>query len=85
MRDHHHAGLYQREQASSFVNVLNLAAVALLLPMMVPVAPRATIREKCTDTPGGAIAVISGSTVGLPGGMRKPRRARHPFMVAFHA
>src|SRR5215813_185428 len=34
MRDHHHTGLYQREQASGFVNVLNLGAVAFLLPVM---------------------------------------------------
>ena len=34
-----------------------------------------------TETPGGVIAINSGSTVGLPGGMRNPRRARHPFMT----
>src|SRR5579871_3453375 len=28
------------------------------------------------------MAIISGSTVGFPGGMRKPNRARHPIMVA---
>src|SRR5215472_4549083 len=50
-------------------------------PWWVPVGPRATIRAKCTDTPGGVIAIISGSTVGLPGGMRKPSRVRHPFIT----
>src|SRR5690349_16572591 len=36
------------------------------------------------ETPGGVIAVNSGSTVGLPGGIRKPRRARHPLISILH-
>jgi hypothetical protein len=36
----------------------------------------ATMRVKCTVTPGGASRIISGSTVGLPGGTRKPMRVR---------
>src|SRR5665213_1012185 len=51
-------------------------------PSRLPPTPGATIREKCTETPSGAISAISHSIVGLPGGMRKPIRARHPFMRA---
>src|SRR5690349_6114851 len=36
------------------------------------------MRAKCTDTPSGASLNISRSIVGVPGGMRKPSRARHP-------
>src|SRR5438309_8546778 len=43
-------------------------------PGMEPEAPCATMRVKCTDTSGGARAIISTSTVGLPGGTRKPMR-----------
>jgi hypothetical protein len=39
------------------------------------------MRVKCTDTPAGVSAIISGSVVGFPGGTKKPRRARHPIMV----
>src|SRR5438067_686992 len=51
-------------------------------PCNVPVGPCATMREKCTVTPAGAIAIISGSTVGLPGGTRKPSRARRSVIAA---
>src|SRR5712692_3797660 len=44
-------------------------------PWCEPAAPCATMRVKCTDTSGGARAIISTSTVGLPGGTRKPMRA----------
>jgi hypothetical protein len=40
------------------------------------------MRVKCTDTPGGVNAAISGSTVGLPGGNKNPIRVRHPFIVS---
>src|ERR1043166_5964719 len=49
-------------------------------PTWLPVAPCATRREKCTLTPAGASAIISGSTVGFPGGTKNPSRARHPVM-----
>src|SRR3954469_9458397 len=39
------------------------------------------MRWKCTDTPVGASAIISGSTVGLPGGTMNPSRARHPIIA----
>src|SRR5271166_3244937 len=50
-------------------------------PASEPVAPRAVMRWKCTDTPSGANAIISGSTVGFPGGSRKPSRALQPIIV----
>src|SRR5437660_2841496 len=43
-------------------------------PWCEPAAPCATMRVKCTDTRAGASAIISTSTVGLPGGTRKPMR-----------
>src|SRR5258706_13712415 len=43
-------------------------------PWCDPAAPCATMRVKCTDTRAGARAIISTSTVGLPGGTRKPMR-----------
>src|SRR6202048_681832 len=49
-------------------------------PSSEPVAPRAVMRWKCTDTPSGAKAIISGSTVGFPGGSRKPNRALQPII-----
>jgi hypothetical protein len=52
-------------------------------PASAPGVPLATIRWKCNDTPAGASAVISGSTVGLPGGTRNPSRARQPFVILF--
>src|SRR5579872_4603571 len=50
-------------------------------PSGAPGMPRATMRWKCTDTPSGASAIISVSTVGLPGGTRKPSRARQPIIL----
>jgi hypothetical protein len=50
--------------------------VALVLASGAPGLPQATIRWKCSDTPGGTIAIVSASTVGLPGGSRKPSLAR---------
>jgi hypothetical protein len=38
------------------------------------------MRWKCSETPLGANSIISVSTVGLPGGTRKPSRARQPIM-----
>ena len=38
------------------------------------------MRWKCTDTPSGANAIISGSTVGFPGGSRNPSRALQPII-----
>src|SRR6202035_2713364 len=49
-------------------------------PSREPVAPRAVMRWKCTDTPSGANAIISGSTVGFPGGSRNPSRALQPII-----
>src|SRR3954453_3361318 len=43
--------------------------------------PPESMRWKCSDTPVGASAIISGSTVGLPGGTMKPSRARHPIIA----
>src|SRR5258706_3854278 len=47
-------------------------------PWCEPAAPCATMRVKCTVTCGGLMAsdraIISTSTVGLPGGTRKPIR-----------
>src|SRR5262249_42952923 len=40
-----------------------------------------TMRWKCTETPSGAIAIISVSTVGFPGGTKKPSRARQPIIA----
>jgi hypothetical protein len=85
MGEHHDVWLDHREECRAFVNVLDLASITLFLSVMRSGRPPATIREKCTDTPGGAMAIISGSTVGFPGGIRKPRRARHPFMVVLLA
>src|ERR1051326_956784 len=45
-------------------------------PAWAPVEPLADRRVKWTETPCGVSSVISGSTVGLPGGTRKPMRAR---------
>src|SRR5438477_5971236 len=39
------------------------------------------MRWKCTDTPSGANAIISGSTVGFPGGSRNPSRALQPIIL----
>src|SRR3984885_12137992 len=39
------------------------------------------MRVKCSDTPDGASSIISGSSVGLPGGTRNPMRARQPFIL----
>src|SRR5438105_10777580 len=50
-------------------------------PWREPGAPYAAMRWKCTDTPSGANAIISGSTVGFPGGSRKPSRALQPIML----
>src|SRR3989454_12557694 len=41
------------------------------------------MRVKCTDTWGGARAIISTSTVGLPGGTRKPMRTGLSFGSRF--
>src|SRR3954466_13402968 len=43
--------------------------------------PRATMRWKCSETPSGASSIISVSTVGLPGGTRKPSLARQPIIA----
>ena len=77
MGEHHDVWLDHREECRAFANVLDLASVALFLSVMGSGRPTATIREKCTDTPAGAMMIISGSTVGFPGGIRKPK-ARHP-------
>src|SRR5215467_3296333 len=50
-------------------------------PSCEPAPPRAVMRWKCTDTPGGASAIISVSTVGFPGGTRNPNRALQPIIV----
>src|SRR5215469_4064407 len=49
-------------------------------PSCEPAPPRAVMRWKCTDTPGGASATISPSTVGFPGGTRNPNRALQPII-----
>src|SRR5271169_4014281 len=49
-------------------------------PSREPGAPCAAMRWKCTDTPSGANAIISGSTVGFPGGSRNPSRALQPII-----
>src|ERR1700719_5406380 len=49
-------------------------------PSREPGAPYAAMRWKCTDTPSGANAIISPSTVGLPGGSRNPSRALQPII-----
>src|SRR5690348_2907371 len=51
-------------------------------PSSEPVVPCAVMRWKCTDTPSGATAIISGSTVGFPGGSRNPNRALQPIIVS---
>src|SRR5260370_10804917 len=43
--------------------------------------PPAAMRWKCNDTPEGASAIISASTVGLPGGTRNPSLARQPIIA----
>src|SRR5271169_6086926 len=53
-----------------------------LCPSGAPGVPRAIMRLKCKETPFGANIIISGSTVGLPGGTRKPSRALHPIIAA---
>src|ERR1700733_14279563 len=50
-------------------------------PEWVPAPPLADRRVKWTETPVGASSVISGSTVGLPGGARNPIRVLHPIMT----
>ena len=52
-----------------------------LCPESEPGVPRATMRWKCSETPSGAIAIISASTVGFPGGTRKPSLARQPIIA----
>src|SRR5260370_65088 len=44
--------------------------------------PPAAMRWKCNDTPEGASAIISASTVGLPGGTRNPSLALQPIMAS---
>jgi hypothetical protein len=55
--------------------------VALALARERAADAAATMRWKCSETPGGANWVISVSTVGLPGGSRKPSLARQPIML----
>src|SRR5205823_5690931 len=52
-----------------------------LCPSSEPPTPRATMRWKCSETPVGANSIISVSTVGLPGGTRKPSLARQPIIA----
>src|SRR5688572_23591103 len=68
------------EGLTSFISATFSSRCAIWLrlrsscPSCEPVLPCATILSKWTVTPGGARRNISGSTVGLPGGTRKPRR-----------
>src|SRR6267378_8067928 len=54
-------------------------------PWCDPAAPCATMRVKCTETCGGASAIISTSTVGFPGGTRKPMRTGRARGSGFNA
>jgi hypothetical protein len=50
-------------------------------PSSEPGVPPATMRWKWSETPWGAIAIISVSTVGFPGGSRKPSLALQPIIA----
>ena len=52
-----------------------------LCPSSEPGVPCATMRWKCSETPSGANAIISGSTVGFPGGTKNPSLARQPIIA----
>ena len=72
----------RRQQASGLVQAGDLAAVAFLTgPVGSGRGRLADRRLKWTETPAGASSVISGSTVGLPGGTRNPIRALQPVIV----
>src|SRR5262252_6447668 len=65
--------------ASMFSTIMRLRSS---WPSSEPVAPRAVMRWKCTETPTGAKAIISASTVGFPGGTRNPSRALQPIILS---
>src|SRR4051812_21728260 len=71
--------------ASSFTPASRLSIIARVrwswLSSAPGTPPPESMRWKCSDTPSGASAIISGSTVGLPGGTMNPSRARHPIIA----
>lgn len=74
-------GRDHRQKTRGIVQAGDLVRLRSSWPVWVPAGPLADRRVKCTETPGGASCVISGSTVGLPGGTRNPIRARHPIIA----
>jgi hypothetical protein len=80
MRQDDDLRLYQGEQRCAPVNMLQVAAMPLLLPLWRARRTAGNEARKMHDTPCGANCIISGSTVGFPGGTKKPSRARHPII-----
>jgi hypothetical protein len=71
---------HHRQQLDTAVDVVHHHPVALVLALEEPATPRAVMRWKCSETPCGANAIISGSIVGFPGGSRNPNRPLQPII-----
>jgi hypothetical protein len=73
--------LDHRQQLDAAVDIVDHHLVAFALAVERAPVPRAVIRWKCSETPSGAMAIISVSTVGFPGGTRNPSLALQPIIA----
>ena len=81
MRDDDNSGLTIASSSIPLSIFSTIERLRSLCPSSEPGVPCATIRWKCSETPSGAIAIISASTVGFPGGTKKPNLARQPIIA----